>query len=103
VDGTNALQHVPTLLEPYPAPPHPVAAGPSSARVPAVHWLPLCRQVQSAGKCFQTHVRYEDARDSLTHRPARRALIVTRAPSVEAADALLRDAERWTAGSASCN
>lgn len=96
LDGPNALQHVPILLELPKLRGIQYQPGAGSSRIPAVHWLPLYRRVQEAGKCVQMHAKYEEVEALLEALDPRGLLIVTTAPSVEAADALLRNAEKWS-------
>ncbi len=96
LDGPNALQHVPALLELPKLRGIQWQPGAASARIPALHWVPLFRRIQGAGKCVQMHAKYEEVEGLLEALDPRGVLIVTTAPSVEAADALLRNAEKWS-------
>jgi hypothetical protein len=96
LDGPNARHHVPALLELPRLRGIQYQPGAASLRIPAIHWLPLYRSIQNAGKCVQMHAKYEDVEALLEALDPRGLLIVTTAPSVEAADALLKNAEKWS-------
>lgn len=97
LDGPTALQHLPALLDCEAV--HGIqwvrGAGDQSS-VSALEWVGLCKKVQSAGKVVQMHCGYDEVEPLLQELDPRRLQIVTGAPSVEAADALLRSAERWS-------
>ena len=96
LDGPNALQHVPALLELPKLNGIQWQPGWASSTTPAVHWLPLHQSVQAAGRCVQMHAKYDEVEALLQGLDPGGVLIVTTAPSVEAADALLRNAEKWS-------
>lgn len=98
LDGPAALRHLPRLLgikeldgiQWWPGAGQPRA-------MEGLAWLDLCRQVQAAGKRLQILVDYRDVEAALQHLDPRGLFLrCTRAPSVEAAERLLKDAERWS-------
>jgi len=98
LDGPGALHHLDALLE------LPRLNGiqwvPGAGAPPAVHWLPLLRRIQGAGKLV---VCYSDSRDVealVRALDPRGLMIVTSCASVEEAEDLLRRAETWTARAA---
>ena len=97
LDGANALQHLPTLLENEALHGIQWVAGAASRRASrALEWVPLCKQIQAAGKIVQLDVQYEEVEPLLRELDPRRLFVVTDAPSVEAAEELLRNAGRWS-------
>ena len=94
LDGPGALQHVPALLRCDAIRGIQWARG--SGDPDAMRWVPLCRQIQSAGKVVQLGARYEEVEPLLGELDPRRLHITTGAPSVEAAEELLRRAKKWS-------
>ena len=96
VDGANALQHIPALLELDRLDGIQFNPGARDAHLPVQHWLPLYKRIQEAGKLVQVSARYEDVESELEELDPRGVFITTGAPSIEAAEALLRNVERWS-------
>ena len=96
LDGADAIRHVPALLELERL--DGIQYRPAAAfdYLPPKHWLPLYKRIQQGGKLLQISVVREDVEWLLQELDPRGLFIVTGAPSIEAAKALLRDAERWS-------
>ena len=56
----------------------------------------MYKRIQEAGKLLQVGGKYEEVEVLLQELDPRGVLIQTSAPSVEAADELLRNAEQWS-------
>ena len=56
----------------------------------------MCKRIQSAGKAVQLSAGYNEVEPILEELDPRRLLIMTHAPDVEAAEALLKNAEHWS-------
>ena len=96
LDGADAIRHVPALLDLESL--DGIQYRPATAydHLPPKYWLPLYRQIQQGGKLLQISALREDVEWLLQELDPRGLFIVTGAPSIEAAEALLRDAERWS-------
>jgi hypothetical protein len=64
--------------------------------LPVEHWFPLYRQILDAGKLVQIETKYDEVELLLKELGPRGVFIGTSAPSIEAADELLRNAQRWS-------
>ena len=101
LDGASTLQHLPALLEIDALDGIQWARGATDiANGTALNWVPLCRQVQAAGKTMNIEVKIEDVEPLLKEVDPRRMFIRTSAPSIEAADTLLKNAGRWSCSGA---
>ena len=96
LDGPNAIQHVPALLEIEELGGIQFVPGAANEHLPATHWLPLYRQIQAGGKRVQIFARYDEVESLLRELDPRGVFIRTSAPSYEAAEALLRSAGKWS-------
>ena len=98
LDGPDAIKHVPALLEIDAL--SGIQWNPGDAYHAwggsALKWVPLCRQIQDAGKIVQLRGNYDEVNAFLREVDPRRLHIITVAPSVEAADELLKKAQRWS-------
>ena len=56
------------------------------------------KEIQRGGRVQWAWVEYGEVETGLQELDPRGLLIITNAPSVEAADALLKNAERWSMG-----
>lgn len=98
LDGADALKHVPALLDIdalsgiqwNPGDAYHAAGG------SALKWVPLCRQIQNAGKVMQLWVNYDEVEAFLREVVPKYLHIRTAAPSVKAADELLKNTPRWS-------
>jgi hypothetical protein len=92
LDGPNAARHLPILLEvglqgiAY-------ARGAGHTLVEA---MPVYKQIQQAGRLQTVDCAYDEVEWVLQELDPRGLMIFTHAPSVEAADALVKNAERWS-------
>ena len=99
LDGPEASHQIPALLDIASLNVIQFTIGAANAHLPATRWLPMYKRIQDAGKLLQISVPYAEVEALLEGLDPRGVFLVTSAPSVEAADALLRSAERWsTAG-----
>ena len=97
LDGPESLRHLPALLEIEALDGIQWVRGAADrAAGSALKWVPVCRQIQAAGKLVQIRVKYEEIEAFLQELDPRRLFIVTDAPSAEAADALLQNVQRWS-------
>ena len=96
LDGPKALRHLPALLEIDALDAIQFVRGAADrAAGSALKWVPVCRQIQAAGKVVQIQVDYEEMEPFLQELDPRRLFILTSAPTMEAADVLLQKAQRW--------
>jgi hypothetical protein len=93
LDGPNAVRHLPMILEidALRGIQYTLGAGHTHAEA-----LPVYQQIQQAGRVQWIWCGYEDVEWLLHELDPRGLLIFTRAPTVEAADALLKKAGRWS-------
>lgn len=96
LDGVDALQHLPALLELDQLDGIQFNPGSRHAHLPVQHWLPLYKQIREAGKLIQIGVEYHEVEFVLTELGPHGIHIATSAPSVEAAETLLHNAQRWS-------
>ena len=96
LDGPDAIRHVPTLLDLEALDGIQFTIGAGNIHFPATHWLPLYKQIQEGGKLVLISAKYEEVEMLLESLDPRGIFISTGAPSIEAAEALLRNAERWS-------
>ena len=94
LDGLDAVRHLPLLLEvaELRAVQFSVGAGHTLEEA-----IPVYKEIQKAGKLTYVPAEYEQVQMVLQELDPRGLLIVTTAPSIMAAEALLKNAERWTA------
>ena len=64
--------------------------------LPVDHWLPLYRRIVDAGKLVRVPAKYEEVETVLDALGPRGVFISAGAPSIEAAEAMLRNVERWS-------
>ena len=95
LDGSGAVRHLPALLSrPY---------------IKAIQYVPSCddppngpglmhiyRQVQAAGRCLDIQAPWENVEYLIRRLRPEGLLLRTCAPSLEAADALLENAAKWS-------
>jgi hypothetical protein len=95
LDGPNAARHLPILLDGC----QPRLQGIAYARG-AGHTLaeamPVYRQIQQAGRLQTLDCPYDEVEWVLQELDPRGLFIFTHAPSIEAADALVKNVERWS-------
>ena len=96
LDGPDALQHLPTLLSIEQLDCIQFTIGAGNWHLPVTHWLPLYQRIQGAGKLVHITARYEEVETLLEALDPRGIFIQTNAPSIQAAEDLLRNAERWS-------
>jgi hypothetical protein len=96
LDGEDALQHIPALLELEHLDGIQFNPGHRDAHYPVTRWLPLFKQIQDAGKLVQLSASHEEVETVLEVLGPRGVFISTGAESIEAAETLLRNAERWS-------
>jgi hypothetical protein len=95
LDGPGALQHLPTLLEIEALDGIQWVRGAAEREWgSALKWIPLCKRIQAAGKVVQLDARYDEVEPLLQELDPKRLMILTQAPTIEAAEELLRNAER---------
>ena len=99
LDGPGNVKHLPALLEIGPLSAIQWVRGARNMEAgSALQWVSLCKQIQAAGKVVSIGVDYDEVEPFLREMDPRRLFIVTTAPSVEAAEALLQNAKRWSSG-----
>lgn len=96
LDGPGALQHLSTLLEIEDLNCVQFVPGEAHKGLPALHWFPLYKQIQEAGKLVLIYAEYGEVQSILETLDPRGLFIVTSAPSIEAAEDLLHNAEHWS-------
>ena len=96
LDGADALQHLDALLELEDLNGIQFTPGIKDEHTPVTRWLPMFKRVLDAGKLVQVGARYEEVESVLEALGPRGVFISSGAPSVEAADALLRNVARWS-------
>jgi len=96
LDGPEALQHVPALLELDALDGIQFTIGAGNMAAPVTRWLPLYKQIQDGGKLVQIFARYDEVEILLQELDPRGVFIITSAPSVEAADELLANVGKWS-------
>ena len=93
LDGPNAVRHLPMILEIDELKGIQYTPGAGHGLEEA---MPVYKEIQSAGRVQWVSVAYEEVEVVLRELNPRGLLIFTNAPSVEAADALLKKAEGWS-------
>ena len=96
LDGPNATHHLPALFEIEDLNGIQFTIGAAHAYLPDAHWIPLYKRIQDAGKLVRIDARYDGVESLLSELDPRGIMIVTYAPSIEAAEALLRNVDRWS-------
>jgi len=96
LDGEGAIRHLPTLFDLKELDGIQWTYGAAHDTTPAVHWIPLYQLIQKAGKLVHISCQYDEVEPLLAELDARGIILVTNAPSVEAADTLLENAKRWS-------
>ena len=96
LDGPNACQHVPALLQIEALDGIQFTIGAGNMHEPVTRWLPLYRGLQEGGKLVQIDARYGEVETLLQALDPRGVFIRTGAPSIESADELVRNVERWS-------
>lgn len=96
LDGEGAICHLPTLFDLKELDGIQWTYGAAHDNTPAVHWIPLYQRIQKAGKLVHISCKYGEVEPLLTNLDPRGIILVTSAPSVQAADALLENAKRWS-------
>jgi len=94
LDGPDAARHLPMILEIDEITGIQYNRGPRQTLAEA---MPVYKQIQQAGKVqYIVECTYDEVETVLRELDPRGLLIFTSAPSVEAADSLLKNAERWS-------
>lgn len=96
LDGVDALQHLPALLEVEELDGIQFNCAAQHAHLPVQHWLPLYRRIQEAGKLVQIAAKYDEVEEVISELGPRGIFIATGAPSIEAAEELLDNAVKWS-------
>lgn len=95
LDGPGAIQHLDSLLD------LPGLDGiqwvPGAGAPPTIEWMPLLKRIQDAGKLLVAYCEPGQVETFLQELRPQGLMLATGCESMEAAEALLRNAERWTA------
>ncbi len=94
VDGVGGFNHVPALCE-LPRL-HALQILPGAGKPSPLHYLDVLRYVQAHGKNLHIGIPPEEVEAALTLLSARGLFIQTHCESEEQAQALLRNAEKWS-------
>ena len=98
LDGPDAVRHLPRLLEIEGL--DGIQWSPGAAQPMAMEglaWLDMFETIQGAGKLLQIIVDYQDVEAALEHLDPRGLFLWCKGvPSVEAAEALLKNVEKWS-------
>lgn len=93
-DGPNAVHHLPMILEIQQLKGIQYTPGAGQGLAEA---MPVYKEIQRGGRVQWVWVAYDEVETVLQELDPRGLLIFTHAPSVEAAEELLKKAERWSA------
>jgi hypothetical protein len=93
LDGPNAVRFLPMMFEIDKLRGIQYTRGAGQTHAQA---LPVYQQIQRAGRVQWVGCAYDDVERLLQVLDPRGLLIITRAPTIEAADELLKNAERWS-------
>ncbi len=96
IDGRDALQHLPALLELEGLDGIQFNPGIKDEGEPVTTWLPMFKRALDAGKLVQVGAKYEEVQTVLEVLGPRGVFVMTSAPSVAAAEALLKNVARWS-------
>jgi len=95
LDGPGAVRHVDALLA------LPKLDGiqwiPGAGAPPVSEWMPLLKKIQGAGKLLQLYCEKWEVEKLLTELKPEGVLLSTICTSVEEAETLVRQVERWSA------
>ena len=95
LDGPDACQHVPALLELEALDGIQFTIGAGNMDAPVTRWIPLYKQIQAGGKLVRIDARYDEVEVLLEELDPRGIFVCTSAPSIAAAEELLAKAKRW--------
>jgi len=98
LDGADALRHLPALLELKELDGVQFARGAVEAGKSVMRWTHVYKQIQNAGKLQHISVEYDEVEPLVKELGPKGIFIDTTAPSIEAADDLLKNAEKWSCG-----
>ena len=95
LDGPDAITHLDALLE------LPEVNGiqwvPGAGAKPTVEWIPLMRRIQEADKLVYVYCNSKEVETLLKELRPEGLMLTTSCSSVEEAEELLKNAEKWTA------
>lgn len=96
LDGPGALQHLDRLLALKHL--HAIQWTPGTGTPGGLYWLDLYKRIQAGGKGVVIFLPYEEVATAVRELKPEGLFILTSAPSVDAAEALLEEAVEITAG-----
>jgi len=96
LDGPGAFQHVDRLLQIKRL--HAIQWSPGSGETQGIYWLDLYKRIQAGGKGVVIYLPYEEVEQAVRELKPEGLFIMTGAPSVDAAEALLERAVEITKG-----
>jgi 5-methyltetrahydrofolate--homocysteine methyltransferase len=96
LDGPGAFQHLDRILALKRL--HAVQWSPGSGAPQGMYWLDLYKRIQAGGKGVVIYLPYEEVETAVRELKPEKTFIITGAPSVDAAEALLERAVEITKG-----